>query len=602
MQDLKLNSNLTTKLKNLTISSGVYQMFDYNGKIIYIGKAKNLKKRVSQYFISSTNNYKIKLLREKIYNFEIFITKTETEALLLENDLIKKYQPKYNVLLKDSKTYPYIFISNDKHPKIGISRSKKDPKKQYFGPYTSANVAKHALELLKKVFKIRTCNNGFYRARSRPCLEYQIGICSAPCVNKITDKEYQQDIEMTALFLNGKGAKVLKNIANKMDNASKKLDFEIAADYRNQLIKLRTIQEKHGSHFASDIDVICIVSEQEKYCINVVFIRSGKQIASKKFFPNNPMKNDESTILSIFIPWYYLDKKTPKEILINKKLANKGIIEKAISSKIINSSGVNKKHFLDLAKINAKESLKQHLLSNCIKKVQLEFLQKTLALNELPMLIECFDISHTMGKQTVASCVVFEKGMATNKKYRQFNIKDITPGDDYAAIKQAVFRRYSRILKDNKKIPDIIFIDGGIGQLKNAIVATQSIGIEDVKIVAVAKDSTRKAGLETLILIENEIIKHIKLEKNSPALLLINNIRDEAHRFAIKNHRKKRLKKFNTSILDSIEGIGVKKRNALFNHFGGLQEIKKASITELQKIDGINYKLAYKITESIKDF
>lgn len=602
MQDLKLNSNLATKLKNLTTSAGVYKMLDGNNKIIYIGKAKNLRKRVLQYFSNSNNNHKIKLLREKINNFDIFITKTETQALLLENDLIKKYQPRYNVLLKDSKSYPYIFISNDKHPRIGVSRSQRDLNNQYFGPYTSANVARYALELLKKVFKARDCSNSFYRARSRPCLEYQIGICSAPCVNKISDENYKEDINMIALFLNGKDTKVLQNIANKMKIASKNLDFETAANYRDQLIKLRTIQEKHSSHFSSDMDVICITSKQEKYCIEVLFIRAGKQIDSKSFFPNNPMKVNEESILSTFLAWYYLDKKTPKEIIINKKLPDKLVIEKAISSKIINSPGINKKHFLELAKINAQESLKQHLLANFTKKLQLEFLQKILLLEKAPILIECFDISHTMGKQTIGSCVVFEKGIAINKKYRQFNIKNITPGDDYAAIKQVVFRRYSRLLKDNKKIPDIIFIDGGVGQLNNAIMAIESIGIVDAKLIAIAKDSTRKSGLETLILIENGITKHIKLEHNSPALLLINNIRDEAHRFAIKNHRKKRLKKFNSSILESINGIGAKKRNALFNHFGGLQEIKKASVAELKKIDGINTKLAYKITQSVKDF
>lgn len=602
MQDLKLNASLAKKINNLTTDPGVYKMLDADNKIIYIGKAKNLKKRVSQYFSNNSSSYRIEILKEKINNFDIFITKTETQALLLENDLIKKYQPKYNVLLKDSKTYPYIFISKDKHSRIGISRSQKNPANEYFGPYTSKNVARYALDVLKKVFKIRDCSNSFYKLRTRPCLEYQIGICSAPCVNKISDKNYQQNINMVKLFLNGKNTKVLENIANKMQDASKELDFEAAASYRDQLIRLRTIQEKHSSRFSSDMDIVYIASKEKKYCIKVLFIRDGKQIDAKTFFPNNPINFKEEDILSSFLPWYYLNKKPPKEIVVNKKLSDKKIIENAILSKIINSPQSNKKHFLELAKINAKEELKQHLLVSFSKKNQLEFLQKDLLLEKLPMLIECFDISHTMGKQTVASCVVFTKGTPAKRQYRHFIIKDIIAGDDCAAIAQAVFRRYSRALKEKKKMPDIILIDGGVGQLNSATMAMNSIGIDNIKLIGVAKHSSRKSGLETLVMLENDKVKKVNLRYNSPSLLLINHIVDEAHRFALKNHRQKRLKSFKSSVLDSIEGIGAKKKAALFNHFGGLQEIKQASSSELQKINGINAKLAYKIIDSLKEF
>lgn len=591
---------LKDKLKHLSTSPGVYRMLDRGQKIIYVGKAKNLKKRVSQYFVESKVHDKTSVLKKQIATFEVIITKTETEALLLENDLIKQHKPKYNILLKDSKAYPYIFISGDKHPRLGLHRGNKALGNQYFGPYPSAYVARDALALLKKIFKVRQCTNSFYRARSRPCLEYQIGLCSAPCVEKISDKKYQQDVDMVALFLKGKGAKLLNSVSDKMAQASIDLDFEAAANYRDQLIGLRTIQEQHGSQFSSDMDVVCVVEESSKHCVEVLFVRSGKQIGSESFFPKHTAEKDCSTVLSAFLPLYYLGKKTPRQILISHKLSDKSLIASALSTQLIQSPGVEKKHFLDIGTLNAKESLKQRLLSGFTKKTQLESLQKTLALDELPEWMECFDISHTMGEATTASCVVFEKGLPKTAKYRQFNIKDVTPGDDYAAMNQAVFRRYSRLIQAGKSLPSVVFIDGGLGQLNQAIMVMNSIGIESIQLVGVAKGEGRKAGLETLIVIEDEKVKRINLPPHDPALLLINHIRDESHRFAIKNHRQKRAKKRNTSPLESVKGIGANKRTALLNHFGGLQEIQKASLDELQKVVGINEKLATKISESFK--
>ena len=594
------NENLKIKLKNLTKESGVYKMLDISGKVIYVGKAKNLKNRVSNYFAKSNQDEKTQLLQKNIDDFSIIITKTETQALLLENDLIKQFKPKFNILLKDSKSYPYIYISNDKHPRLGMFRGKKNKDYHYFGPYPSKYAARDALVLLKKIFKVRQCSNSFYRARSRPCLEYQIGLCSAPCVGKISDERYDQDVELVSLFLNGKSTKLLNQVSKKMKSASIDLDFEAAAKYRDQLISLRTIQEKHSSQFTSDMDVVSILKDAEVHCIEIAFVRSGKQIGNESFFPKNAKKDSCERVLSAFLPLYYLGKNTPKEIVISHKLEDKVLLESGLSTKLIHKPKIDKKLFLEMATLNAKENLKQRLLLKYTKTKQLEGIQKTLALDSLPEVMECFDISHTMGEATTASCVVFEKGLPKTSEYRQFNIKDITPGDDYAAINQAVFRRYSRLLEFKKEMPDIIFIDGGLGQLNQAIMVMNSIGIDSVLLVGVAKGEGRKAGLETLITVENDKVKRISLPPFDPALLLINHIRDESHRFAIKNHRKKRAKKRTQSSLESIKGVGVNKRSALLNHFGGIQEIENASVDELQKVVGINYKLATKIRESLK--
>ena len=594
------NPNIKLKLKNLTKESGVYKMLDKSGNVIYVGKAKNLKNRVSNYFISSSHNTKTQLLLKNIDDFSIIITKTETQALLLENELIKQFKPKFNILLKDSKSYPYIYISNDVHPRLGMFRGKKNKNYSYFGPYPSSHIARDALALLKKIFKVRQCSNSFYRARSRPCLEYQIGLCSAPCVGKISDNKYEQDVDMVSLFLNGKASKLLNQVSQKMKNASIDLDFEAAAKYRDQLIGLRTIQERHGSQFSSDIDVVSIVNDADTHCIEVVFVRGGKQVGSETFFPKNAKSDSCEDVLSAFLPLYYLGTKTPKEIVLSHKLTDRVLLEAGLSTKLIQSPRVDKKHFLEMATLNAKENLKQHLLLRFTKKKQLEGIQKTLALKSIPKVMECFDISHTMGEATTASCVVFEMGLPKVSSYRQFNIKDITPGDDYAAINQAVYRRYSRLLASKKDMPDIVFIDGGLGQLNQAIMVMNSIGIDSIMLVGVAKGEGRKAGLETLITVEDDKVKKITLPPYDPALLLINHIRDESHRFAIKNHRKKRSKKRTQSSLELIGGIGLSKRSALLNHFGGLQEVQNASVDELQKVVGINSKLATKINESFK--
>jgi excinuclease ABC subunit C len=588
------------KLKNLTSQPGVYQMLDKQGMVIYVGKAKNLKKRVSSYFSKTHQDDKTRVLVTNIDDFDVVITNTETQALLLENELIKQHKPRYNILLKDAKSYPYIYITNDKHPRVGFYRGTKHKNYQFFGPYPSAHVVRDSLNLLKKIFKVRQCTNATYRSRSRPCLEYQIALCSAPCVNKISDKDYAQDVKMMSLFLSGKGVQTLDNISQKMQVAAKNQEFELAAHLRDQMIALRTIQEQHSSQSMGNIDVISIAMQDGIHAVEVLFVRSGKQIGQECVFPKHTKGKDNKEVLSAFLPLYYLGKDTPAQLLLSEKLLDKKLIAQALFTKIIDTPQKDKRHFLKIADLTAKENLKQHLASKYTKRTQLKQLQITLNLKFLPNTMECFDISHTMGEATTASCVVFEKGLPKIKKYRQFDIKNITPGDDYAAMNQAVFRRYSRLLKDKKPLPDIVFIDGGLGQLNQAIMVMESIGVESIQLVGVAKGEGRKAGLETLILVKEGKTQKINLPPHDQTLMLINHIRDESHRFAIKNHRQKRGKKRTTSALEGIEGVGKARRAALLNHFGGLQELKQASVEEMQKVNGISLTLATKITKTLK--
>ncbi len=588
------------KLKNLTTQSGVYQMLDKQGSVIYVGKAKNLKKRVSSYFNKTHQDNKTRALVSNIADFDVLITSTETQALLLENELIKQHRPRYNILLKDAKSYPYIYISNDKHPRVGFYRGAKNKNYQFFGPYPSAHVVRESLSLLKKIFKLRQCTNTTYRSRLRACLEYQIDLCSAPCVNKISDKDYMQDVQMMSLFLSGRGVQTLDKISQKMQIAAKNQEFELAARLRDQMIGLRTIQEQHSSQSMGNIDVIGVATQQGVHAVEVLFIRSGKQIAQECSFPKNTQGKNNKEVLSAFLPLYYLGKDTSAQLLLSEKLADRNLIAKALSTKITDTPHKDKRHLLKIAVLTAQENLKQHLASKFSKHVQLQQLQNTLNLQALPNMMECFDISHTMGEATVASCVVFEKGLPEVKKYRQFNIKNVTAGDDYGAIRQAIFRRYSRLLKDQKPLPDVVFVDGGLGQLNQAIMVMNSIGIDSIQLVGVAKGEGRKPGLETLILVKDGKTQKINLPPHDQALILINHIRDEAHRFAIKNHRQKRAKKRTTSALEDIQGIGKTRRVALLNHFGGLQEIEKASAEEIVKVKGISHKLADKIAENFK--
>jgi excinuclease ABC subunit C len=591
-------ANFSAFLKNMTVQSGVYIMRSSERQVLYVGKAKNLKKRLSNYFQNKAHPIKTQQLMSLVCDIEVMITQDEVEALLLESEQIKRFLPRYNVLLKDDKSYPYIHISAGKHPQMTLFRGIKKTG-SYFGPYPSTYVVRQSIHLLQKIFRIRTCSNSTYANRSRPCLEYQINRCSAPCVGKITDEDYQSSIDLVSLFLKGKGKQVLNGIAEKMQNASESLNYEQASFYRDQLISLRKIQEKQVNHLDSDIDVIYFLREQGVCCVQLLFVRYGKQVSQQSFFPKNISEVSDEKVVSSFIAQYYLERIRPSEVVLNVLPEDRVLLEKSFKLKFIIQPKNEKNRLLKVTKINAKNSLRERLLRFDKQQKQLARIQSFLGLKIIPNHIECFDISHMMGEATVASCVVFHKGKPNKQQYRQFNIKDVIAGDDYAAMKQVLFRRYVRLKKEQKPLPDLILVDGGLGQLHQAIAVLKELEL-DIQLVGVAKGEGRKAGLETLICLdENEQIQRIVLPPDDIGLTLINFVRDESHRFAIKQHRSKRDKKRNTSVLDNIEGIGEKKRQTLLNYFGGIQEIKKATIEQLEQVSGINNILAENIFKAM---
>lgn len=586
-------------LNELTSYAGVYQMFDVFGKILYIGKAKNLKNRLSTYFNRELYNTKTLALINKVCWVEVMVTQTEREALILENNLIKTHKPRYNILLKDDKSYPYIHISGHKYPRLVFYRGQKKEAGDFFGPFTSAAVVKENINLLKKIFRIRTCTDNVYKNRSRPCLEHQINLCSAPCVNYIDQKDYQNDVKMMKLFLSGKNQMVRQNILAKMQAAAKVLNFELAVHYRDQLQQLNQIQSGLANRI-ENTDIIAIAKYCQTICIQILFIRNNRQISQMAIFPKNPTNVSLEEVLSAFLPLYYLGKTSPKEMVLSHQLEQKELLEDALSTKIIYRPKYQKKQQLISATLNAKSKAKQESDKKDWQFNQLVGLGKLLNLVQLPTHIECFDISHMQGEATIASCVVFTWGKPQKSHYRQFNIKAIKSGDDYAAIKQAVYRRYHRLQINQQSMPNLVLIDGGIGQLNQALKVIKDLGL-DIAIIGVAKGEGRKAGLETLIRIsEVGEVQKIKLKPDDKVLMFINYIRDEAHRFAISKHRAKMKKTRQTSVLENITGVGVKKRQAVLNHFGGIIGVKKASIEELARVSGINQVLAEKVYQHFR--
>jgi excinuclease ABC subunit C len=625
MQDFDSHQFIPSEfIRTLTTHPGIYQMLGKTGEVLYVGKAKNLKKRVSSYFQRQTSNAKTTALVKHITGINVIVTASENEALLLENTLIKQLKPKYNVLFRDDKSYPYIFISgHPDYPRLDFYRGSKSQKGRYFGPYPSTLAVREALHLIQKLFKIRQCQDSFFRHRSRPCLQYYIQRCSGPCVGLIDPKIYQQDVEHAVLFLEGKNQDVLQEWATRMETASAALDFEKAAQYRDQIAKLRQIQERQYVQGTSgDVDVVAVAKTSgTAACIQVLFIRGGRLLGNKVFFPKLSAEITEPELIASFLPQYYLTEvltqTLPKEILVNIEPNEREWLETALadqcghSVKITSQVRGERARWLQTAIKNAKQALTAHISNKINQSQRMEALQVALKLDAIPQRLECFDISHTMGEATVASCVVFNTEGPVKSDYRRFNIKDITPGDDYAAMRQALTRRYIRLKKDLKnedsKFPDILFIDGGKGQLSQAEAVLEELQITGILLVGIAKGEDRKPGLETLF-ISGAIAESgegrakpraYNLPSDSLALHLIQQIRDEAHRFAITGHRQQRAKKRTTSTLESIPGVGATRRRELLRHFGGLSEIKRASIEELAKVPGINQALAERIYEAL---
>ncbi|TVO73476.1 excinuclease ABC subunit UvrC [Sedimenticola selenatireducens] len=586
-------------LKSLTRLPGVYRMMAGDGSVLYVGKAKDLKRRVSSYFTRAQNR-RIQLMVAKIQGIEVTVTHTEAEALILENNLIKSLKPKYNILLRDDKSYPYIYLSADEFPRLAYHRGKRKAKGRFFGPYPNAGSMRETLQLLQKLFPVRQCDDSFYSNRSRPCLQYQIKRCSAPCVGFISEEAYAEDVKDAVLFLEGRTAEVIDGLVARMEKASSVLAFEQAARLRDQIAALSRIQEKqYITGERGDLDIIACSQKGGSTCIQLFLIRHGRNLGNKAFFPNTAGVDNEGEILSAFITQYYLGKQIPAEIIVSHPPDDRALLEEVLSLEAGRQVNVrqkvraNRAQWLRMAMQNAMLALDAKLASKAGMRDRLEALQRGLNLDDTPSRMECFDISHTSGELTVASCVVFDSNGPLKTDYRRFNIEGIQGGDDYAAMTQALTRRYTRIQSGEGVLPDILFIDGGKGQLHAAANVLEELAIVGVLLVGVAKGPDRRAGMEQLFLLGEDL--PIILPADSPALHLIQQIRDEAHRFAITGHRQRRNKSRKTSVLEQISGIGAKRRQGLLKHFGGIQGIARAGIIDLERVEGISRTLAEQI-------
>ncbi len=589
-------------LKTLTTRPGVYQMYDEAGKLLYVGKARNLKNRVGSYFRASGLSEKTMALVARIAEIQVTVTTTEVDALLLEHNLIKSHRPPFNILLKDDKSYPYIHVSADRFPRISLHRGAQKGKGRYYGPYPSAAAVRDSLHFLQKVFKVRQCENSYFSNRSRPCLQYQIDRCTAPCVDKVSAEDYSGQVEATRMFLAGKSQELMVRLADDMERAAAELEYERAAQYRDQISQLQHVQAVQGIEgVQGDLDILAAAVEAGRACVQVLFVRAARVLGSKTYYP--PLKLEESAaeVLAAFIPQYYLGgtRPVPGEILVNEAPEDHATLAEALSvqagRKVQLRSRVRdaRARWLRLAQQTAQTSLTAHLAGRESVQGRLVALQEALRLEEPPARIECFDISHSSGEATVASCVVFDENGPRKADYRKFNIEGITAGDDYAAMQQALSRRFKRLKSGEGEQPDVLLIDGGKGQVAQAVAVLEELQLPDILVVGVAKGATRKAGFETLV--EGASGRERQLPGDSPALHLIQQVRDEAHRFAITGHRARRAKARQRSLLEDIPGVGARRRRELLRHFGSAQGVVNASVEELRKINGISATMASQI-------
>ena len=592
-------------LKTLAVRPGVYRMLDAGGNVLYVGKAGNLRKRVASYFRKSGLSAKTAALVEQIAAIEVTVTHTEGEALLLESNLIKQLQPRYNVLLRDDKSYPYIYLSDtQEYPRLALHRGARRASGRYFGPYPNAGSVRESLHLLQKLFRVRQCEDSFFSNRSRPCLQYQIKRCTAPCVELVSAQDYARDVENTVMFLEGKSSQVIDGLVKRMEEAATLQDYEQAAIFRDQIISLRHVQEKqYISTEHGDLDIIACVTEKGSACVQVFFVRGGRNLGNAVFYPKVPMEQGPDEVLSAFIPQYYLGKDIPPELLLSHELQDGEVIGQALSQHAAHGVELrsrvrgNRARWVKMARENAGHALHARLNTRKGFAVRLQALADALQLPDVPERIECFDISHTAGESTVASCVVFGLEGPLKSDYRRFNIRDIEPGDDYAAMDQAISRRYTRLKKGEGRMPDLLLIDGGKGQVAAVCRALEELQVTDLRVLGVAKGPGRKPGLEVLHLPDRKAA--LVLPPDSPALHLIQQIRDEAHRFAITGHRQRRARQRNVSPLESIPGVGAKRRQQLLQQFGGLREVTRAGVEDLSRVKGINRTLAQQIYDAL---
>ena len=592
-------------VRTLTTSPGVYRYFDEAGELLYVGKAGNLKKRVSSYFLKPRMEPRIAAMVAQIARCEITITRTEGEALLLESQLIKALKPRYNILLRDDKSYPYIYLSgNEDYPRLAFHRGARNQPGRYFGPFPSAFAVRESLNLMQKLFKVRQCEDSYFRNRSRPCLQYQIGRCTGPCVGLITTEDYRSDVRHAEMFLEGRSGAVIDELATAMERASASLDFERAAALRDQVATLRKLHaQNHVQGATTDMDVIACRIESGIACVSVLFFRNGISLGTRDFYPRLPLDAEPADVLAQFIAQYYLDRPVPREIVLGEEIADIGILSEMLTQQSGHAVDIKTRvrgeraQFLQMAERNAQASLTSRIASRQNLGTRFEDLQNMLGLDEPPRRIECFDISHTRGEATVASCVVFGPEGPEKSHYRRFNIAGITPGDDYAAMHQALTRRFRKVAEGEGVRPDVLLIDGGTGQVNQALDVLRDLGIAGIEIVGVAKGPGRRAGEETLILVSAG--REIHPGPTSPALHLVAAVRDESHRFAISGHRKRREKARERSVLEDVQGVGARRRTALLKAFGGLAGVEAAGVEELMQVKGIDRGLAERIYDAL---
>jgi excinuclease ABC subunit C len=584
---------------------GVYLMRDESGEPLYVGKARNLRKRVASYFDARPKIERIMRMVARIRQIEVSLTRTEGEALLLENEWIKSLHPRYNVLLRDDKSYPWIVLTTDHDfPRVAFHRGARDSGKEYFGPYPSAGSVRESINLIQKLFRLRNCEDSYFAHRNRPCLQHQIRRCTAPCVDLVSRSEYAEQVNDAALFLQGRNQEVMTRLISRMEQAARTLDYEAAAMYRDQINTLKQMQaQQFVSGHQTDIDFIALAQEQGLSCVQVVVIRGGRNLGQRSHFPAQAEGAEAEEVLEAFLGQYYQERQPPAQIVISQPVANLGLLAAMFSARAERKVSVQarprgeRRKMLELAAGNARQALLLRLASKANMSAQLEALQSLLHLEEAPASIECFDISHTAGNQAVGSCVVFDANGPVKSRYRRYNLTGIEPGDDYAAMRQVLGRRYGRLQADDGTLPDLVLIDGGKGQLRQAVEVLDECGLAGIPLVGIAKGRSRRPGEEEWITVNPQRALHPGPE--SPASHLVQQIRDEAHRFAITGHRGRRQKAATRSGLERIPGIGPRRRRALLNHFGGLQGVAKAGVEELSSVPGISRVLAEQIFRAL---
>ncbi len=593
-------------LASLTNRPGVYRMLTGEGVILYVGKARDLRKRVATYFGSKSHHPKTQALMAQTARVEVTITGTEQEALLLEYTLIKEHRPRFNVVLRDDKSYPSIYVSTEQaFPRFEFHRGARKAAGRFLGPWPNAGAVRDSLVQLQKLFRVRQCSETFFANRTRPCLQHQIQRCTAPCVGLISAEDYRRDVDDAVLFLEGRNAAVLASLVLRMEHASGKQDYERAAILRDQVTLIRRIQAEQvvAGTGIEEADVLGLHQEQGQACVAVILIRGGRVLGSRTWFPRVVAGTDPDEVIAAFITQHYFHEQPPAEILVPVAPLDAAVLETALTGRIGRACRIRhqvrgtRKRWLEMAATNASQGLASRLAANSSVRAQLESLAEALALEDVPKRIECFDISHTGGNETVAACVVFGTDGPIKSDYRRFNIRDIEPGDDYAAIGQVVERRFARIRRGESPMPDLILIDGGKGQVEKARAALEELQLAHLPLIGIAKGRDRRAGEEKLVLPGESLER--TLPRDSPALLLIQQIRDEAHRFAITGHRQRRARARISSSLESIEGLGPQRRRALLRQFGGLQGIRQAGVADLAKVHGISRTLAQRIYDHL---